>query len=128
MHLPLARALRIPAFTRSTISERSSSTTAPRTVKTILPAGVEVSICSENETKSILNALNVSKARSKWETERANLSKRQTQTTSNRLLCASAMSRFSSGLESFAPLIPWSKYSPKICQPRALANCLNSRV
>jgi len=27
-------------------------------VKTILPAGVEVSICSERETKSIPNALN----------------------------------------------------------------------
>jgi hypothetical protein len=57
MHLPLERALRMPAFTRSTISERSSSATVPRTVKTILPAGVEVSICSENETKSIPNAL-----------------------------------------------------------------------
>jgi hypothetical protein len=43
---------------------------------------------------------------SKRETERANLSKRQTHTTSNFLLCASAISRFSSGRESFAPLTP----------------------
>jgi hypothetical protein len=80
MRFPFARAFRMPALTRSTISERSSSATAPRTVKTILPAGVELSICSEKETKSIPKALNVSKARNKWETERANLS--------NRLLCA----------------------------------------
>jgi hypothetical protein len=44
MRLPFARAFRIPALTRSTVSERSSSATAPRTVNTILPAGVEVSI------------------------------------------------------------------------------------
>ncbi len=68
MRFPFARAFRIPALTRSTISERSSSATAPKTVKTILPAGVDVSICSEKETKSIPNALNVSKARSKCET------------------------------------------------------------
>jgi hypothetical protein len=69
-----------PALTRSTIRRRSSSATAPRTVKTILPAGVEVSICSENETKSIPNASNVSNALSKWETDRAKRSNRQTQT------------------------------------------------
>jgi hypothetical protein len=86
MRLPFARAFRMPALTRSTISDRSSSATAPRIVKTILPAGVEVSICSEKETKSMPNALNVSKARSKCETERANLSNRQTHTTSKRLL------------------------------------------
>ena len=73
MRLPFARALLIPARTHSTISERASSAKAPRTVKTILPAGVEVSICAENETKSIPNALNVPNARTKWETERANL-------------------------------------------------------
>ncbi len=78
MRLPFARAFLIPARTRSTISERSSSATAPKTVKTILPAGVDVSICSENETKSIPNDLNVSNARSRWDTERANLSNRQT--------------------------------------------------
>ena len=53
MRFPFARALRMPALTSSTISERCSSATAPRTVKTIFPAGVEVSICSEKETKSI---------------------------------------------------------------------------
>ena len=46
-----ALALRSPAFTRSTIKLRSSSATAPRTVKTILPAGVDVSSDSDNETK-----------------------------------------------------------------------------
>jgi hypothetical protein len=45
--LPFALALRNPAFTRSTIRLRSNSATAPRTVKTILPAGVLVSSCSE---------------------------------------------------------------------------------
>ena len=44
--LPLARAFRSPAFTRSTIRLRSSSATAPKTVKTSLPAGVAVSIDS----------------------------------------------------------------------------------
>jgi len=63
MRLPFARALRSPALTRSTIRLRSSSATAARTVKTILPAGVLVSTCSENETKSIPTAWNVSKAR-----------------------------------------------------------------
>ncbi len=62
---PLERALRNPARTRSTIRLRSNSATAPKTVNTIFPAGVEVSICSENETKSIPRALKVSKARSK---------------------------------------------------------------
>src|ERR1700730_15232050 len=39
---PFARALRRPALTRSTIRLRSSSATAPRTVKTISPVGVDV--------------------------------------------------------------------------------------
>jgi hypothetical protein len=41
---PLARAFRNPAFTRSTIKDRSSSATAPRIVNAILPVGVDVSI------------------------------------------------------------------------------------
>src|SRR5262249_3525749 len=57
---PLAFALRIPAFTRSTIRFLSSSATAPRTVKTIFPEGVVVSICSERLTKAIPRALKVS--------------------------------------------------------------------
>jgi hypothetical protein len=36
--LPLALALRTPALTRSALRLRSSSATAPRTVKTIFPA------------------------------------------------------------------------------------------
>jgi hypothetical protein len=56
MRFPFARAFRNPAFTLSTIRLRSSSATAPKTVKTIFPAGVEVSICSEYETKSIPRA------------------------------------------------------------------------
>ncbi len=43
IRLPFARALRIPALTRSTIKLRSSSATAPRTIKTIFPVGVLVS-------------------------------------------------------------------------------------
>jgi hypothetical protein len=53
---PFARALRNPALTRSTIKLRSSSATAPRTVKTILPVGVPVSTLSESETKSTPSA------------------------------------------------------------------------
>jgi len=53
IHLPFARALRIPALTRSTIKLRSSSATAPKTVQTIFPVGVLVSSCSENEMKSM---------------------------------------------------------------------------
>lgn len=71
---PFARPLRSPALTRSTISERSSCATAPRTVKATLPAGVLVSICSPRLTKAIPRELNVSTARSKCETERANRS------------------------------------------------------
>ena len=50
----MARAFLKPARTRSAIKLRSNSATAPKTVKTILPVGVEVSICSENETKVAL--------------------------------------------------------------------------
>jgi hypothetical protein len=57
--LPFALAFRRPAFTRSTISERYNSATAPRTVKTSFPAGVLVSSCSENETNSMPCALTV---------------------------------------------------------------------
>src|ERR1700674_2821055 len=55
-HLPLARAFRNPALTLSTIRLRSSSATAPRTVKTSFPAGVEVSTCSDSETNSMPRA------------------------------------------------------------------------
>ncbi len=44
-----ARAWRKPARTLSTIKLRSSSATAPSTVKTIFPVGVLVSTCSESE-------------------------------------------------------------------------------
>ena len=60
---PFALALRIPARTRSAIKLRSSSATAPRTVKIIFPVGVLVSICSENEQNSMPRLLNVSSAR-----------------------------------------------------------------
>jgi hypothetical protein len=53
---PLARALRKPALTRSTIRLRSSSATAPKTVKIIFPVGVLVSMFSERDTKSIPRA------------------------------------------------------------------------
>ncbi len=59
--LPLALAFLMPARTRSAIRLRSSSATAPRTVKTIFPVGVLVSICSDRETKSIPRALYVSR-------------------------------------------------------------------
>jgi magnesium chelatase family protein len=61
--VPLARAFRMPALTRSTIKLRSSSATAPKTVKTNFPAGVDVSTCSESETNSIPNERKVSNAR-----------------------------------------------------------------
>jgi integrase len=49
LRLPFARAFRNPVLTRSTISPRSSSATAPRTVKNIFPAGVLVSSCSDTQ-------------------------------------------------------------------------------
>ena len=73
---PLALAFLNPAFTLSAIRERSNSATAPKTVNIILPVGALVSTCSERETNSIPRALKVSSARSRWETERANLSVR----------------------------------------------------
>ena len=79
--LPFARAFLSPAFTRSAISERSSSATAPKTVNTIFPVGVEVSICSERETNSIPRDLKVSSARSRWDTERAKRSNSPPQIT-----------------------------------------------
>ncbi len=63
--LPFALAFRSPARTRSAIRLRSSSATAPRTVKIILPVGVEVSTCSDRLTNSMPSALNVSSARSR---------------------------------------------------------------
>ena len=45
-----------PTFTLSVIKLRSSSATAPRTVKTILPVGVVVSICSLRLTNAIPSA------------------------------------------------------------------------
>jgi hypothetical protein len=81
---PFARAFLKPARTRSTISDRSNSATAPRTVKTIFPVGVEVSTCSDRLTNSIPRDLKVSSARRRWETERANRSNVQTTTASNR--------------------------------------------
>jgi hypothetical protein len=57
----------MPALTRSAIKHRSSSATAPRTVKTSFPAGVEVSTCSDKETNSIPKERNVSRARRRWE-------------------------------------------------------------
>src|SRR5580698_6648663 len=50
---PLARAFLSPARTRSDIRLRSSSATEARTVKTILPVGVDVSMDSDRELKSI---------------------------------------------------------------------------
>jgi hypothetical protein len=41
--MPFDFACRNPARTLSTIKDRSNSATAPKTVKTILPIGVEVS-------------------------------------------------------------------------------------
>jgi hypothetical protein len=54
-----------PIITRSRIKLRSSSATAPMMVKIILPIGVEVSMGSFNETKSISSAVNSSSARTR---------------------------------------------------------------
>ena len=62
------------------------------------------------------------------ETDRAKRSKRQTTTTSNRRLCASAISRFSSGRESFEPLTPASSRSQLTASRAPAANCSRSRV
>ena len=63
-----------PAMTRSLMMLRSSSATAPSTVKTIFPAGVDVSIASVTETKSMPSAENSSSARRRWLVLGANLS------------------------------------------------------
>jgi hypothetical protein len=54
--LPLARALCRTASARSAISSRSSSETAPRTLKAVLSVGVLVYTCSESETNSMPRA------------------------------------------------------------------------
>src|SRR2546427_3897462 len=59
------------------------SATAPSTVNTILPVGVEVSTCSESEAKSMPSERNVSNARRRCETERAKRSNFQTKTHQN---------------------------------------------
>src|SRR5580692_3785326 len=56
------RAFCNPIRTLSAIRERSNSATAPSTVNTILPVAVEVSTCSEMDTKSMPTVLNVSNA------------------------------------------------------------------
>lgn len=90
--LPFARAFRRPARTRSAIRLRSSSATAPSTVKTILPVGVLVSTCSESDTNSIPSDRNSSRARSKCETERQNRSNFQQTIASNLRFLASTIS------------------------------------
>lgn len=106
--LPFALAFLIPALTRSMIKLRSSSATAPSTVKTIRPAGVDVSRFSERLTKSIPRALKVSRALSRCETERTKRSNFQTITASKRRLWASAISLSSWGRDSFEPETPSS--------------------
>jgi len=54
--LPFAFALRSPARTRSQMRDLSSSATAPRTVNTILPVGVDVSTPSVRLTNSMPSA------------------------------------------------------------------------
>ena len=69
---PFALAFRRPALTRSAIKLRSSSATAPRTVKTIFPVGVLVSTCSERETNSFQQHLEVSeRPQPIWETQKS---------------------------------------------------------
>ena len=94
---PFARALRSPAFTRSTMSDRSSSATEPKIVKTMRPTGVEVSIPSVSEMNSIQSDWKSSSARSKWLTLLAKRSNFQTTTTSQYRRFASAMSLSSCG-------------------------------
>jgi hypothetical protein len=105
--------------------DNNSAERALRTVKTIFPVGV--STCSERETNSMPRDRNSSKARKRWETDRANRSNFQTTTASKRLLLASALRRFSSGRESFAPDTPASTYSPTNSQPRCLQYSRSSR-
>jgi len=106
---------------------RSSSATAPKTVNTILPIGVLVSTCSESETSSMPRARKVSRARSRWDTERAKRSNFQTTTASKRRRWASVSIRSSSGRFSFVPEIPTSTYSPATCQPRRSQYSWSSR-
>lgn len=73
----------------------SNSATAAMIVKVNLPWGVEVSMPSETETKSMLRALNSSSAVIRCFTDRAKRSKRQQATTETRPRFTSAMLRAS---------------------------------
>jgi hypothetical protein len=125
--LPLARAFRRPARTRSTMRLRSSSATAPSTVKIILPVGVEVSTCSESETNSMSRARKFSKAFRRCETERAKRSKRHTTMASKYRRWASCKSLSSSGRFSLPPEIPTSTYSRIISHSRRWQYSRSSR-
>ena len=125
---PLAHAFRRPALTRSAIRLRSNSATAPKTVKTMRPAGVAVSSDSDRLTNSMPKTQKVSSARKRWLTLRAKRSNFQTAITSKRRLWASAISRSSSGRRSFAPEIPVSTYSPVTVHPRRSQYSRSSRV
>jgi hypothetical protein len=124
---PFVLAIRRPARTRSAIKLRSSSATAPGTVKTIFPVGVDVSTCSEREMNSMPRDRNSSRARYRWDTDLANLSNFHTTRASKRLRRASALRRFSSGREFLAPEIPPSTYSPANSKPRCLQYSRSSR-
>lgn len=117
--LPFALAFLSPARARSTIKLRSNSATAPKTVNTILPAGVAVSIVSLRETKWMLSEPNVSSTGSRCETERAIRSNFQTATTSKRRRCAATIKRSSSDRFSFVPEMPTSTYARRL-PPTAL--------
>jgi len=130
--LPLKTAFYYGLLANSTIFSWSADTWThgadERRGRSIFGAGVLVSICSQRLTNSIPNALKVSSARSRWETERAKRSKRQTTTASKRRRCAPAIRRSSSGRFSLAPEIPTSTYSPASRHPRRWQYSLSSRV
>ena len=73
-------------------------------------------------TKSTPLERKSSRATTKWRTDLAKRSKRNTPTTSTPPRWTCAMSLSSSGLQSFEPDWPMSTYSPTITHPRWAAS------
>jgi hypothetical protein len=116
--LPLARAFRSPARTRSWIRARSNSAMAPIIWNMSRPEGVLKSMLSLRLTNATPSAASSARALTKCFSERPKRSIFQTRMASNRRRQASDISRFSAGRDSLQPDTPWSVNSSMICQPR----------
>src|SRR5882724_3353285 len=117
--LPSLRARRRPAFTRSTISERSSWAMAAMIVKIAWPRGPLPSICSLRLINSTPRWRKTSSVSTKCRTERPRRSSAATTTTSTFRALTSAISLSRAGRRSRVPETPMSVNSRTSVQPRA---------